>query len=377
MQRILYISLLLLVLTMGCGRRDMTADRLDTIDSLCGTDPRRAVAMLDSIDRGSLPEKDRHRLDLLTVNSRDKAYIRHPSDSLILDAIDYYSGHRKEGLYPEALYYGGRVYSDLGDLPTALGYFQKALDLIPDSESHSHLNGVILSQTGLTLLSLRLDSDAVVYLEKALAVYNVMKDNYAVAFTHELLGHAYLNKGDSQTALHHISNAVRMSTGLPDVDSVNIDISLAHILETTGNMDSALNVIRNLPEKADSITLSYCLATAAQIYRDANIPDTAYMYARRLTLLRDPANRRTGYSVIFSDGLKDYVPKDTLIALVPEYKKTIEEYLDTHEGEKAISQHTRYNYDLHVREREKTRRQLYLSLIGLAVTVILLLAFLT
>lgn len=51
--------------------------------------------------------------------------MEHTSDSLILDVIDYYSSNDDRNLYPEVLYYGGRVYSDLGDYPTSLSYFRK------------------------------------------------------------------------------------------------------------------------------------------------------------------------------------------------------------------------------------------------------------
>ncbi|MDE6553006.1 MAG: hypothetical protein K2K98_08630 [Muribaculaceae bacterium] len=57
--------------------------------------------------------------------------------------------------------------------------------------------------------------------------------------------------------------------------------------------------------------------------------------------------------MIFSDELSDYVPKDTLLKLMPEYKQTIEDYLDTHEAEHALIQNARYNYSTHVRAKEK------------------------
>lgn len=289
----------MLLLAMGCDRKDGISQKLDSIDRLCDSDPHLAISMLDSIHPAGISSKERHYYDLLTIKSRDKAYIRHTSDSLILDVIDYYSSHRKEGLYAQALYYGGRVYSDLGDLPTALEYFQNALDCKPEIDQNIQFKSAVLSQTGRLLLSLRLDSSAIAYLEKTLDFYNDIGDDYALAFTYELLGNAHLNAGDNQAALQDIAKAIRISACLSYDDRNSIEVSLAHILQTTGNLDSALNVIRNLPEKVDELTLSYSLATAAQIYRDANILDTCYMYARQLTLLKEPANRRTGYAVFF------------------------------------------------------------------------------
>ena len=94
---------------------------------------------LDSIDKDRLPESDSHFLDLLRIKARDKAYVTHTSDSIILSVVDYYADHKDSGLYPEALYYAGRVYSDMGDFPTALEYFHAALDETPEKERHTRL----------------------------------------------------------------------------------------------------------------------------------------------------------------------------------------------------------------------------------------------
>ncbi|MDE6633579.1 MAG: hypothetical protein K2K23_11320, partial [Muribaculaceae bacterium] len=101
--------------------------RLLEIAEKVSDSPKEMLERLDSIDVSSMKESDRYFHALLSIKAKDKAYIQHTSDSVILKVIDYYSGHKGSGLYPEALYYGGRVYSDIGDAPTALRYFQDAL----------------------------------------------------------------------------------------------------------------------------------------------------------------------------------------------------------------------------------------------------------
>ena len=87
--------------------------RLDRINELTASNPQIAMDSLEAIDKKSLSIPDRHYYDLLTIKANDKAYVTHSSDSLILDVIDYYKGGKDKTLYAEALYYGGRVYSDL------------------------------------------------------------------------------------------------------------------------------------------------------------------------------------------------------------------------------------------------------------------------
>ncbi len=367
--------ILLLVAILGCNRGGN--EKLDEIDGICDQDPRLAMSMLDSIDYDALSGRDRHYYDLLSIKSRDKAYVRHTSDSLILDVIDYYSSHQDDSKYPEALYYGGRVYSDMGDLPTALQYFQKAIDATPDDEDNLRFKRNLLNQTGRLLHSLRLDSAAIGYLEQSIEINNALNDyNPGIAYAHGLLANSYLNIKDIKNARYHIDISVAYSQNLPSAHKANILLDLAEILVIEGKIDSALSVIRPLPNHVDSLALSECLAMASKLYCDAGILDTAYIYARKLTCLKESSNKRVGYKVIFSEKLKNFVPKDTLIALISGYKSTIEDYLNQHDGENAIKQNTQYNYNIHARERLKAEKKSYLYMIITAISVIISLVLL-
>ena len=101
---------------------------LETADSLAYVNPDSAVALLRSVDaemRRAQPSV-RHRYDLLALKAQDKADLPLTSDSLILDILQYYEHGGDPNLLPEAYYYAGRVYRELGDAPQAIGYFQKA-----------------------------------------------------------------------------------------------------------------------------------------------------------------------------------------------------------------------------------------------------------
>ena len=123
-------SILFALIFVCCGHNDPDS-RLSNISLLCEQSPKEALDSLNAISKVSLSEKDRHFYDFLSIKVKDKAFITHTSDSLILKVINYESNHQGNGHYPEALYYGGRVYSDLGDYPTSLKYFQDALSVTP------------------------------------------------------------------------------------------------------------------------------------------------------------------------------------------------------------------------------------------------------
>lgn len=352
---ILLVICLFAVYSCGGGRLDAEFER---IDHMCDSIPEDAIRALDSIDRSSLSGKDLYRFDLLSIKSKDKAYVVHTSDSKILDLIDYYDKHRNEGLYAEALYYGGRVYSDIGDYPTALEFFQKSLDEIPDDDRYLRFRSSVLDQTGRLLHSLRLDSAAIDYLEKSLMIEIQENNDYGMAFTNSLISRSLLRHKNIKQARRYIDEAIRISSRLELSDRQTIQVEFAEMLYEELKIDSALLVIRSLPSLVDSITTPYCLAVAANIYKDAGILDTAYMYARQLTRLKTPHNKKSGYQVIFSDELRNFIPKDTLLKLMPEYKQTVEDFLNTHEAEQALIQNARYNYSKHEQGREAAERQL-------------------
>lgn len=137
---ITYLStlVLLLAVTTSCHERAVEPPSyLTYADSLTGTDPRRAIVLLDSlrptVQAGDSSVIAYHRL--LSIKARDRAYIPHTSDGEILSVIDYYQRHRNHQLLPWAYTYGGRVYRDLNNMPQALQYLQKALEELSDGSN--------------------------------------------------------------------------------------------------------------------------------------------------------------------------------------------------------------------------------------------------
>ena len=162
------VILFLAILAIGgCGSSPRDS-RLSEIALIISDSPEDALKRLGDICPDSLSGSDRHYLDLLTIKAKDKAYIRHTSDSLILDVLSYASSHQSEGYYPEALYYAGRVFGDIGDYPTSLKYFQSALETMDENTSDITLKANTLSQISSILSHMRLYDEAIQYHEKVL-----------------------------------------------------------------------------------------------------------------------------------------------------------------------------------------------------------------
>lgn len=353
--RIFDAILLALLFLSGCENPGRMSAAFESIDALCDTDPQTAILMLDSISDSDFSEAERHRFDLLTIKARDKAYMTHTSDSLILDVIDYYSRHKSSPVYPEALYYGGRVYSDLGDFPTALSFFQSALEVIPDDLKYLRLKSVLLSQTGRLLMELRLYSDAVGYFKSSIEIEKQLKESVVdQTYNNILIAENYIALERNADAQRHIMIVDSLMPFLPDEERANAKVVMAEMMFSEGRIGEALNIVRNLPDEVDSICHNYAVAIASQIYQYSGKPDTAYMYAKELIRSNNPLDCKTGYKVIFSNELSDFIDKESLLSYINDYKSTIEDYLDSHEAQEVLLQHVKYNYDTHLRERNKS-----------------------
>ena len=353
MKRLIFISIFLSLLCGSCSKRSHMDAKFDEIDMLCDSNPRLAISMLDSLDYDYLPENDRHRYDLLSIKSRDKAYERHTSDSLILDVIAYYQSHQKSGHYPEALYYGGRVYSDIGDLPTALEYFQMALDATPDNNKTYRSKRLILSQAGRLLEELRLHNQARPYIEKSIAISKYLNDSAGI-FYDNLLLLSILRESDSlHIANSHLQEAIRYSHNMPTQDIAWLNIEKALLLLHEEKADSALLTIKPMFHSVDSLCRNYALVTIANIYKKTGQYDTVCHYAKELALSSNLNNRISGFKILFSPEVFPRLPKDSIDFFIQAYGRHLDSYLNRHESQNALLQNTKYNYSLHQRQRER------------------------
>lgn len=346
--------------------------RLVRVAAFADDEPHAALTLLDSIDADSLSDADRHYFDFLTVKASDKAYIRHTSDSLILDVIDYYRG---KDLYPEALYYGGRVYSDLGDKPTALEYFHRSLDLLP-SDKDPELKRRVLSQTGRLLNSLYLFDEAISYIKAAIEINRALRDTTVLIYDLQLLGGTLLRAKQYERADSALVESLKLN------DSQNIPYYIAEanteraaVKYYLNQIDSALILIRNTPDLVDPMIRDSALGYASSIYLEAGILDTAYMYSRELVSIPGGMHKEIGYQNLLLPELRSFIPRDSLDMYISRYRDILVTYYDENENEAAINQQNLYNYRLHElkkAEAEKANRALKLWITVFAVVIVIM-----
>lgn len=356
----------LFIVFAGCSHQPDA--RLKRIATSVTDNPEGALQELECMDVRKLTDSDRHLHDFLTIKARDKAYVNHESDSLILDVIKYYSTRRSDPIYPEALYYGGRVYCDLGDYPTALKYYQEALDNPGHAPDTTDLKGRLSSQMGWLLQKLRLYKESVPYFSGMLSQKTEEKDIPGMVYAMQGLGSSYYDLGtlendDSiqsqyfESADSILNRSLDYAFSLPEYFEISSKILLSGVKQAKGDYTGALNLIRHAPERADSIERNTALAYAADIYLQAGILDTAYMYAHELITDNDLSNKKTGYRIILLPEFRKMIHPDTLNRYYTDYKNILEAYFDDNTNAQSLIQASLYNYQLHERESLRAREE--------------------
>lgn len=346
------ILLFSLVCFIGCSRHNHDARLLEVAD-IVADKPKEALARLDSIDAEQLSAGDRAFYDFLTVKGRDKAFITHTSDSLIMSVLKQAEKHPDADYYPEVLYYCARVYTDLGDYPTALQYYRSALDKLPPETDKMILRRNVLNHMAWVLNNLDLFQEAIPIFEQILEINRRLNRPKEVMHDLHLLGHVYMRAQRYRDAERCLREAFKMSKNYSAEFQSKSFMLLAALKYRLGDIDSALMLIRHTPESVQPHSRNLALSYAADIYLAAGILDTAYMYAKELINEADSTNRDAGYDVMLSPKMSKYVSLKERERYVKEYVSFLKGYYDANDNQLALNQQSLYNYKLHDRDRRE------------------------
>lgn len=332
---------------------------------------------LYSISKDELSKEDKVYYDFLSVKLADKAIIHHTSDSVILPVIDYYSSHEPKERYAEALYYGGRVYHDIGDFPSAIKYYGNALIHVEGNKESLKLKGNIVSQMAGLFNSMRLFNEARRYIKMSLDIDRELNDTLNLMYDLEVLGANYIKVKKYDEAEKTFRRAIRIADRKAPLEAMMDSVYLASIKNYKKEHDSAINLIRGIPWRVNTILdddqKQFVYSNASDIYRCEGMPDSAYKYALELVKIKDAKNLKKGYAILLSDELKDLVPDDSIRAYVRHYKNAVESYMNSRGDANALIQNTQYNYSIVERDKQKALEKKRVIERWLALSVIVLL----
>lgn len=119
-----------LTILYSCNGDRAFRERLTSIDSLLQTCPDSAYNILSSIEDEAQDQASSNRMyyELLRADAQNKTYVSFTTDSVMKQVAQYYEDHGTPNQQMRAYYLLGCTYRDMGDAPTELEYFQRAVE---------------------------------------------------------------------------------------------------------------------------------------------------------------------------------------------------------------------------------------------------------
>lgn len=379
---ILRLSLYILALVIcwqgvGCERQKLTEMEILMQCNHILDESRDSVVivlrMLDTLDFTSMDERDRMFACFLKMKARDKNMVVAKNDSIFRMLRMYYSDLDNE-IYPELLYYGGRTYSDIGDYPKAVAYYDSVLKMTYDDRSRMKLRSNTLIQKSWILSKLNILDDRIRCVMETTRIDSLLNDSVGLMYDLDQLGDILLDKKEYDQADYYfrksLSLAEKMDTGHRD----KMKIYLAVVDFRRHNLEGAYRKIHELNEPIE-YRGSY-LANAARIYDAIGKTDTAFLYASRLVKDSLSHSREVAYQLLLSEKYGKLLNKDTLLKYVIQYQEMLHKNYATSMMQQVWLQNTMYNYSLHDRDRAQAESTSQKLRWGLLVAILLILAIL-
>ncbi len=352
-----FLTLILSILLLSaCGESGrMQFEQLQQIDSIAEVNADSAVAMIKTINRDTLSGNDnKYYYDLLKIRTNDKAYIAHTSDSAILSVINYFENHDFNNLLPVAYYYGGRVYSDLGDAPQALEYFHKALDC---PNINSHTMAVAYAQIAGIYNEQKVFDLAIPAYKKAIEL-NSKNNNYnGIIYNTQGLGNIYSKKEEEDSALILYNEALKLAEKIKNTklsNSLRLSIGKFHI--NKNNYVDAYDILSSVQSnqlREDSIVITN---TFAHLYYRLNNVDSTIYYCSKLIKSQSLNAQLNGYNILANLHIHNNQTKDAYDAIVMSTRlsDSIRKINTPYEIRRLSSI---YNYQIRERENNKLKQE--------------------
>ena len=281
---LLYLLLACTLILPGACTHPTTPPVLLCADSLASANPDSAQALLASLaeEMKQEPQDVQMYYRLLCIKAKDKAYITHTSDSAILSVVEYYEREGDKKHLPEAYYYAGRVYRDLGDAPQALDYFEKALDAMQENENLK-VKSKVYAQMGTLFNYQNLYVEAIDMFKHSLQSNLILKDTVGMIYNFRDMASTYQNLRQQDSSLYCYKKSYQLSKIIKRVDLENgIQSQIARYYINIGNYKDAYYPLQAALHDIERPNRSGIYSIAARYYFNVGMKDSAVWYFQQL-----------------------------------------------------------------------------------------------
>ena len=385
---ILLVVVLSIAILSSCSRGPQYPAVLETADSLSYVNPDSAVALLQNVEAEMSASQPavRHFYDLMTLKAHDKADLPLASDSLILDILQYYEHGGDPNKLPEAYYYAGRVYSELGDAPQAIDYFQKAQTSLDEldfrklpaanAKRYEKLKGTVLAQKGYLLKEQHLYQEAIECFKQAYQVDSLACDTMEMFLDLKEVGNVLSAARKNKQAILYYDLAAQLANEFSD--SINLDLLTAQkcqCLIRVNSLDEAGKILQSFQPRISRSNFQFMCNMYGEYYWKIGESEKAVLYFKKLYETGNVFARKN-VTLWFSDYEMKRGNAREALRYMAEFSNLELEVRKLRDEEVVGLSNSLYNY--HLREQENLRLKsaqkihkltiLYLCLIALFLT---------
>ena len=214
-RHILHLFTVITVAVLAISCSEHSADRLlASADSLMNTCPDSAYSMLDSLSQQNAhaSESLRMRIELLKAKAQNKAYIDFTTDSVMLEAADYFDHHGTPNDRMLAHYLLGCTYRDMKEAPMSLQCYYDAVEAADTTSADCDYGTlcVIYSQMGYLFHQQNSPVHELDMNQKAMHMAEIVHDTLKYLRAYTYCAYAYECLGQEDTAIVIRKNIVRM-----------------------------------------------------------------------------------------------------------------------------------------------------------------------
>ncbi len=231
MKKLLYISLLAVLLSAAISCNRSVDKRLVLADTLMWTNPDSSLAILSAINRDSLQgDENQAYYALLFTQAQFRCNIPLTSDTLISKAVDYYSDNHNREHYTRSLLYKGGAYENMNNPVEAIKWYKQAENNADttDYRNLAHINmrlGILYFKN---YASNNLDLNK---FQMAAHYYEILRDKKMTMVALEYCGNV-LRITDVNAAKKCYDKALATASELNDttsIYSINVNYALMYI----------------------------------------------------------------------------------------------------------------------------------------------------
>ena len=302
-RRLIRFLLVVPLFLLACSRAGEHEALFRQVESVVSDHPDSAMVLLQRIEEPErLDSADWARWALLTTQARDKAFIRHTTDSVINRVADYYQRFGDNHQKALAYYYVGRVNSDLGQLKRATDAYLRASDYSAKTDDHN-LTSRILTQMGLRFAYQGMAHEAERAFRKALEIAMQTNDSTQMAYGAVYLARVSGLRADWTQAENYYLESIAIAEKIGHSNVLKLGIQeLASVYTDEGKLDEALTLAKRLPEyrweaPARSNWSGYLVI--GDIYRKMGQVDSAYLYISHAIGSYNIYTRSSSYQALY------------------------------------------------------------------------------